>query len=157
MKKSARIKIRLNPKKWISGDQKPAEQMGLGLGTVLFLLALIAFLRGNPVRAEKLSLAAAIFAGIAFAYPGLLLPLEKILRNMVKGLAWLNTKLMLALVYYLVFTPMGFLLKIFGKKLVEKEFRPVRRSFNEGGAEAESYFEPKEEKEYQPDQDELQF
>jgi hypothetical protein len=53
----------------------------------------------------------------------------------------------LTLVFYLVFTPFGFILKLFGKKLVDKDFQK----------NVETYFEPKEEKEYHPEQDELQF
>ncbi len=147
MKKNGKNAPLLNPRTWFQGDQTPAEKMGLGMGTALFLLALIAFLRDQPLRAEKISLIAAVVAGLAIVYPRVLLPLEKILRQAVLGLAWLNTKLMLALVYYSVFTPARFLLKLFGKKLLEREFR----------GKADSYFEPKEEKEYRPDQDELQF
>ncbi len=121
--------------------------MGLGMGLALFILALIGFLRGNPDRAQTFSIIAALIAGSAIAYPRLLLPLEKILRNSVLGLAWLNTKLMLVLVYYFVFTPAGFLLKLFGKKLLEKEFR----------GKVESYFEKKQEQTYRPESDERQF
>lgn len=145
--KNAVFKSWLNPKKWFEGDSRPAEQVGLGLGTAFFVLALVAFLREMFARAETLSIIAALIAGSAIIYPRMLVPLEKILRKSFLALAWLNTKLMLILVYYLVFTPIGLLLKLFGKKLLEKEFP----------GKGDSYFEQRQESEYRPDRDELQF
>jgi hypothetical protein len=121
--------------------------MALGMGVVFFVLAFISFVKGSPVKAEKLSIVAACITAIGIVYPRLLLPFEKLLRNLVLGLAWLNTKVMLVLVYYLVFAPMGFVLKLFGKKLLTTEFKEER----------ESYFDPRPEEDYKPERDELQF
>ena len=147
MKKINKAKKYLNPKTWFEGAIDPAEQMALGMGLALLVLSIITDLRGHPLRAEKLSIIATIIAGLGIAYPRILLPFEKILRNTVFFLAWLNTKIMLTLVYYFVFTPTAFLLKLFGKKLMDTEFRK----------DVESYFETKKEEDYKPERDELQF
>ena len=147
MKKVSKAKKYLNPKTWFEGEISPAEQMALGMGLALLVLSIVTDLRGHPLRAEKLSIIATIIAGLGIVYPRILLPFEKILRNTVRFLAWLNTKVVLTLVYYFVFTPTAFLLKLFGKKLLDTEFRK----------DVESYFEPKKEEDYKPDRDELQF
>ena len=147
MKKAGVLQNLFSPRKWFEGDPGPAEKMALGLGTALLVLSIVGYLRGLPLRAEKLSVIAALIVAAGIIYPRALLPLEKILRNAFFGLAWLNTKLMLGLVYYLVFTPFGFAAKLSGKKLIEAGFRK----------EVESYFEPRPEQDYRPEQDELQF
>jgi hypothetical protein len=136
-----------NPRTWFAGDIVPAERMALGMGIALLLLSILTAWRGHPFRAEKTSIAAAVMAAFGILYPRALLPLEKFLRNSVFFFAWLNTKLMLLLVYYLVFTPAAIMLKIYGKKLLNRDFRK----------EVESYFEPKDEDDYRPEQDELQY
>ena len=141
------LKELFNPGTWFSGSSRPAEQMALGIALVLFLLSLFSYFRGLPARAENLSLAGAIIAGVGILFPRLLLPFEKLTRNLVFFIAWLNTKLILILVFYLVITPTGLLLRLFGKKLLETEINPER----------ETYFEPREEGEYRPERDELQF
>ena len=147
MNKVSKAKKYLNPKSWFEGAIGPAEQMALGMGLALLALSIVTDLRGHPLRAEKLSIIATIIAGLGIAYPRILLPFEKMLRNAVLFLAWLNTKVMLTLVYYFVFTPTAFLLKLFGKKLMDTGFRK----------DVESYFEPKVEPDYKPERDELQF
>jgi hypothetical protein len=147
LKKNSILQNLFSPRTWFTGELKPAEQMALGMGVALLALSIIADLRGLPLRAEKLSIIATLIAGIGIAYPRALLPFEKLLRNAVLGLAWLNTKVSLTLVYYLVFTPAAFLLKLFGKKLLDTEFKK----------NVDSYFEPKQEPDYKPERDELQF
>lgn len=147
MKKSSAIDVLLNPRKWFEGDDGAAEQMALGLGLALLLLSIISALRGHSLRAEKISIIPTLIVAAGIVYPRLLLPLEKILRNTVLLIAWLNTKLILVLVYYLLFTPFAAALKLFGKKLLDREFPK----------NVPSYFSVKEEKEYRPEQDELQF
>jgi len=137
----------LNPRKWFEGETGSAEQMALGLGLALLALSILAALRGHPLRAEKLSILATFIVASGIVYPRLLLPLEKILRNAVLFIAWLNTKVILVLVYYLLFAPFAVALKLFGKKLLDTEFPK----------NVPSYFSAKDEKEYRPEQDELQF
>ena len=147
MKKVSKAKKYLNPRSWFEGEIGPAEQMALGMGLALLALSIVTDLRGHPLRAEKLSIIATVIAGLGIVYPRILLPFEKILRNTVLFLAWLNTKVMLTLVYYFVFTPTAFLLKLFNKRLLDTEFHK----------DVESYFEAKKEEDYKPERDELQF
>jgi len=137
----------LKPATWFKGEIGPAEQMALGMGVALLVLSIVTDLRGHHLRAEKLSIIATLIAALGILYPRAIIPLEKILRNTVLYLAGVNTKVALTLVYYLVFTPASFLLKLFGKKLLETDFRK----------KVDSYFETRQEKEYTPEQDKLQF
>lgn len=147
MKKVSGANKYFNPRTWFQGELGPAEQMALGMGLALLVLSIVSDLRGYQLRAEKLSIIATVIAGLGILYPRILLPFEKLLRNTVFLLAWLNTKLVLTLVYYFVFTPTAFLLKLFGKKLLDAEFRK----------DVETYFKPKNDPDSRPERDELQF
>jgi len=140
------LKDWLKPEKWFEGEDKKAEQFSLALGMALFLVSIFSLFRGNPIRAEKLSIIAGLIVALGMVYPRILVPLEKIARGIFLGFAWLNTQLLLILVFYLVFTPLGLLLRLFGKKLLNTKFR----------GDEESYFEFRKE-EYDPKRDELQF
>jgi len=141
------LKDWLKPGNWFEGEDKKAEQMALGVGMALFLVSIFSLFRGNPIRAEKLSIIAGLIASLGMLYPRILVPLEKIARGIFLGFAGLNTKLLLALIFYLVFTPIGLLLRLFGKKLLNTKFR----------GNEESYFEFRKEEEYDRKKDELQF
>jgi len=140
------LKDWLKPEKWFEGEDKKAEQFSLALGMALFLVSIFSLFRGNPIRAEKLSIIAGLIVALGMVSPRILVPLEKIARGIFLGFAWLNTQLLLILVFYLVFTPLGLLLRLFGKKLLNTKFR----------GDEESYFEFRKE-EYDPKRDELQF
>jgi hypothetical protein len=53
---------------------------------------------------------------IAFSYLGFVL-------------GWIMTRLILSLLYYLVFTPIGWILKLTGKRLLDTSFKPEQESY----------------------------
>ena len=53
---------------------------------------------------------------IAFSYLGFVL-------------GWVMTRVILSLLYYLVFTPVGLILKLTGKKVLDTSFRPEQKSY----------------------------
>ena len=82
--------------------------------------------RGEPPRLWALVLAV-LLAGF-----GLVLP--RALRHPYRGwmalghaLGWVNTRILLGLVFYLVVTPMGIVMRLFGKD-------PMRRRFDRGAS-----------------------
>jgi hypothetical protein len=78
------------------------------------------------VRGEPLRLWAAIPAGIlvtpAIVYPTALRPLHKWWMKFAEILGWINTRIILGLGFYLVFAPLGTILRVIGKD-------PLRRIF----------------------------
>ena len=45
------------------------------------------------------------------------------------GVTWLTTRLILALTYYLVITPIGLLLRLFGKDALQRKIDPGADSY----------------------------
>ena len=80
--------------------------------------------------------AALIFwiVGALFLISGLLFPLalKPIYRGWLKfaeALALINTRLILGLMFFLVFTPIGLLLRLFGKDLIKERWDGNARSY----------------------------
>lgn len=65
--------------------------------------------------------ASGFFAIFAAAAPMALLPLYRIWVKFATALAWFNTRLLLALVFYLVITPIGLIMRLLGKDPLERK------------------------------------
>ncbi len=83
----------------------------------------------------------------AILSPGKLAPLEKTLMRVLILVMSTITHVMLTLMYYAVFTPIGFLSRIRGKHFLEEKIDPT----------IESYWIQKENKEFNPSDCERQF
>ncbi|VAX18789.1 hypothetical protein MNBD_NITROSPINAE04-2486 [hydrothermal vent metagenome] len=63
--------------------------------------------------------ASAFFALFAAVAPMALLPLYRLWVKFAMALAWFNTRLLLAMVFYLVITPIGVAMRLFGKDVLD--------------------------------------
>ncbi|OGP59277.1 MAG: hypothetical protein A2V67_15550 [Deltaproteobacteria bacterium RBG_13_61_14] len=124
-----------------------ARDFGLGLSLFLSLLAGLAFFRGREHLVTPLLLAAALVSGLALVWPVPLMPWQRLAWHLAQALGWLNTRIMLGMVFYLVFTPTAWLLRLLGKDLMDRTWRPERSS----------YWRDRSEEDYDPAQDEKQF
>ena len=130
-----------------AGTKDQARDFGLGLSLLLSLLAGLFFFRGREGLVRPLLLAGALVCGLALLWPAPLQPLQRAAFYLAQALGWLNTRILLGIVFYLVFTPMAGLLRLLGKDLMERTWRPERPS----------YWQDRSEEDYDPSQDEKQF
>lgn len=84
-----------------------------------------------------------IFGGLSvwgllasITFPRIIRPLHWLLTKVAHYIGWFNTRLLLGIMFYLVFTPIGLLMRIFGRDLLDQK---VDR-------DAESYWIHKEDK-----------
>lgn len=68
----------------------------------------------------------ALFAGIA---PMALLPLYRAWTKFAMALAWFNTRLLLAMVFYIVITPIGLAMRLAGKDPMNRKIDPGAQSY----------------------------
>ncbi len=73
--------------------------------------------------------AAAFFAFFAAFAPMALLPLYRAWAKFAAALAWFNTRLLLALVFYLIITPMGLTMKITGSDPMKRKIDKDAKSY----------------------------
>ena len=80
----------------------------------------------NPLPAVLL---AAGFAASGIFLPSALKPVYMAWMKLAFILSWINTRLILAIIFYLLFTPIGILMRLFGKDLLEKRIDRNKDSY----------------------------
>ncbi len=93
------------------------RSFGLVWSVVLALVALFPLIRGNPVRWWALGTSAAFLAAALLA-PRLLHPFNLIWMRIGLLLHKVTNPVILGILFFVFFTPFGFLLRMFGKKLI---------------------------------------
>lgn len=72
---------------------------------------------------------AAVVGGLAVTAPKLLQPLHVIWMKLGHVLGWINTRIILGIVFFVLFVPMGFLLRSFSNKLMTRKFDKLTTSY----------------------------
>lgn len=69
----------------------------------------------------------------AFLIPRALTPLYRPWMRLAEGLGWINTRILLVLIFYLVVTPIGLVMRLFGRSPVKGGFweEPPKHSFGD--------------------------
>ncbi|MBI5641811.1 MAG: hypothetical protein HZA17_15465 [Nitrospirae bacterium] len=74
---------------------------------------------GSPLDAYGFGTLFIIIFGVLL--PSALFPVFKIWMKLAGWIGWLNTRILLVLIYYCIFSPVAFFLKITGKDLLKKK------------------------------------
>ena len=94
---------------------KQARQTALVVGSVLLLLGGGSLWRGHLLRAEILGGAGAILLLLGLAVPQWTVPFHRAWMKLAGWLGYVNSRLLLSIMYYGVLTPVGFLLRLAGR------------------------------------------
>ena len=124
-----------------------ARDFGLGLALFLALLSAGAYFRSREDLVSPLALASALAAGLALLWPLPLAPFSRAAMAAAGVIGWINTRLLLGLVFYLVLAPMALVLRLLGRDLLDRKWEPGR----------DSYWRPRPEEGHDPEKDERQF
>jgi hypothetical protein len=90
------------------------RRFGLTVGGVFLLLAAVLFWRTKPLWPFCGGLGAAL-AGLGLAWPAALAPVERIWMTVARAMGWVMTRVILTLLFCLIFTPAGLILRLLGK------------------------------------------
>jgi len=82
--------------------------------------------RHSLIPTSTLSVLFFLFAVLA---PSALRPLYIVWMKMAFVLSWINTRLILIILFYLVFTPIGLCIKLLGKDLLERKIQKESLSY----------------------------
>jgi hypothetical protein len=95
----------------------------------LSVFAAIALLRGKQGLPIYLFVAAALFLFFGLLLPMALRPVYVAWMTLAQALAWVNTRLILSLFYYLVMTPISLLMRLFGRDTLGRKFNRSASSY----------------------------
>lgn len=104
------------------------RNFGLVFAGVFLIVCLWPLRHGLPARWWAAGVSAAFFL-LALALPAVLAPLNRVWTAFGLLLAKITQPVFLAILFYGVFTPFGFLLRLFGTKLLPLRWDPAASSY----------------------------
>ncbi len=128
----------------IDSSSRELRKFGFVMAGALAVIGALVLWRGRPyyVYFFGCSLLLAVFGAIL---PVVLMPIHKVWMTLAAILGWFMTRVILCVLFYLVLTPMGLLMRLFGKDILNMRFEPDRSSSYWVPKQAE----PPEERDYQ--------
>ena len=109
-------------------DRKALRKFGLTMGAAFMVIALLVFFRHKHTVLPTLGICTFFFLA-ALSAPGCLRPIYKIWMGLGAILGWVNTRLILTVVFYLIFMPIGLVMRLFGVDLLERRIDKQRTSY----------------------------
>jgi Saxitoxin biosynthesis operon protein SxtJ len=108
--------------------KKELRKFGIVMSTPLGIIGGILFWKGKSSGGYFFVLAA-FFLMSGLLFPGILRPIERIWMKFAEIISAVMTRVILTLTFYLVITPVGLLLRLMGKDLLQMKFEPHRKSY----------------------------
>jgi saxitoxin biosynthesis operon SxtJ-like protein len=132
----------------IDRDREPSERELRWFGALFFgfsaLVAGVLWARAqSPVPSIAVALLGGAFAGVYYAVPSLRRALLRSWIALTYPVGWLGSNIALGAFYFLVLTPIGLALRIFGRDALERRREPDRPSYwvaHRGPSRAKSYW-----------------
>ncbi len=103
----------------VDASRTNVRKFGFLFGGISLALAAYMIVRGNGAWVWAVAAAAAFAAGGAAGYP-LLKPAYTVWMLFAFALGWINTRVILGVFFYLVMTPLGIILRLTGKDLLDE-------------------------------------
>ncbi len=112
----------------LSLDNKTLKRYGVTMFVALVIIGTILLVKHKPGFVWLYA------AGGMFLISGITIPssLKQVYIAWMKlafVLGWINTRIILALMFYLVFTPIGLAMKLFGKDLLDRKIEKDKQSY----------------------------
>ena len=111
-----------------------AELRNFGLilsgGIIVFFGLLFPFLGGRGIQPTSWPwILAAVLVAISLIVPGTLGPLNRVWLFIGHVLGYINTRIILGIIFILIFTPTALLFKLLGKDPMRRSLHPQRKSY----------------------------
>ena len=114
--------------KKIESSEKKLKEFGLLVGGVLCALAGLLGWRGRGSYPYFLVPGFVLLIAGAFL-PTVLKPVQKAWMTLAILMGWVMTRVLLSVLFYLAITPIGLLLRITGKDLLDQKLEPKKTSY----------------------------
>ncbi len=98
---------------------KKLRQFGIILGAILLFIGTVHLLKGKGNTYPRFYFSALMSFIAVIVFPKSLLPIYILFTKIGTSIGWVNTRLLLALIYYLIFTPIAITLRLLNKDLLD--------------------------------------
>ena len=130
----------------LSLDKKSLRKFAITMGIAFFIITIIILIR-HKHGVIPTSIVSITFLILAFTSPVLLKPIYILWMKLAFVLGWINTRLILCMLFYLLFAPMGLVMRLFKIDLLDRKIEKNK----------DSYWRKKEKIEFNPSNYERQF
>ncbi len=110
-------------------DKKKIRTFSLGLATILTAVGLLKLYKDQMIVAIVLLYLGMTSLILAFFLQSLMKPVYIVFMKVAHILGWINTRILLGIIYYIMITPIGVIMKVFGKDLLDKRIKPDKGSY----------------------------
>jgi hypothetical protein len=97
------------------------RKFGTGMTIVLSALGAIGIWRGRLVAPSVFFFAAVLALLTTLGHPRGLAPVHRIWMTLARALAWINTRIILFLLFYVVLTPVGVVMRLLGRDPLKRK------------------------------------
>jgi len=97
------------------------RKFGTGMTIILSALGAIGIWRGRHVAPSVFFFVAVLALLTAIGYPRGLAPVYRIWMTLARALAWVNTRIILFLLFYVVLTPVGMVMRLLGRDPLKRK------------------------------------
>lgn len=101
-------------------DKITLKRFGIMMAVVFLILSGLFFFKQKYAIAVINFVVSCILFIIGFVFPVLLKPIYIIWMRFAYILSWINTRIILVILFYLVFTPLGLIMRLFNVDLLER-------------------------------------
>lgn len=98
------------------------------MGAAFFVISGIIFIKHKHIPAPIILISGGFFLS-AFLLPAVLKPVYIFWMKLAFVLSWINTRLILIIMFYLVFTPIGLIIKLLKVDLLDKKIDKKKDSY----------------------------
>lgn len=108
----------------VSQSSRELRKFGISVGTAFLVLGAVSRWRGHELAPRVLWTLGALLLAPGLVAPALLAPVQRVWMAAADAMGRFNTRVILGLLFYVVFTPLGAVMRLFRD--------PLTRSLREG-------------------------
>lgn len=119
----------INDIKNIKISRKSIKEFGIVIAIFALLVGTFFYYKkDDPIMFKWMAISGLIFLAISFIFPFLLSPLYRVWMSIAFVLGGIISRIILVFLFFFVLTPIGFLLKIIRKDLLNQKFDPTSQN-----------------------------
>ncbi|MBF0286377.1 MAG: sxtJ [SAR324 cluster bacterium] len=107
---------------------KQYRDFGVIVGTVFLAISLWPLTKEQEPRLWLTGIAGFLLLA-AVVWPNILAPIHYVWIKIGDGLGWINSRIILGIIFYTIFTPTGLIMRLFGKDPLHKKPDPDKESY----------------------------
>jgi len=112
----------------IKSEKSDFRKFGITIGVILLIIAGFLFWKEKESFQILLTFGV-IFFFLGIAIPFILKPIYWVWMIFATILGWIMTRVILSLLFYIIFTPIGLILRFFGKQFLELRWDKSKESY----------------------------